>query len=272
MAISVVKKSGEVEDFSDDKIISSMKRVGLPEHLYPQVLDHIKQRVHDEAISTEELYYHINEFLERNDKKAGLRYNLRKALSELGPSGFPFEKYLARIFESLGYKAQTNLFLDGECVTHEIDVLIEKDGKREIVEAKFHNQPGGRTDVQDVLYTNARFWDVKDKNNIDKVWIVTNTKLSVDARRYAECKGIQAVGWNYPAEGNLQDMVEQPQLYPITILNDLANFEKERLVQGNKVLCRDLLALSDEELMNTYSLDKDRLLAAKESAKLICSI
>lgn len=272
MAISVVKKSGEVEEFSDEKIIASMNRVGLPEHLHGQVLDHIKQRVHNESISTEELYYHINEFLEQNDKKAGLRYNLRRAIVELGPSGFPFEKYLARIFQSLGYNAQTNLFLEGECVTHEIDVLIEKDGKREIVEAKFHNQPGSRTDVQDVLYTNARFWDVKDKNNIDRVWIVTNTKLSIDARRYAECKGIQAVGWNYPSEGNLQDMVEQPQLYPITILNDLATHEKEKLVQGNKVLCRDLLALSDEELMNVYNIDRNHLAAAKESAKLICSI
>lgn len=272
MAISVVKKSGEVEEFSDEKIIHSMRRVGLPEHLFGQVLDHIKQRVHNDQISTEELMYHINEFLEVNDKKAGLRYNLRRALSELGPSGFPFEKYLARIFESLGYKAETNLFLDGECVTHEIDLLIEKDGVREIVEAKFHNQIGGRTDLQDVLYTNSRFWDVKEKNNIQRVWIVTNTKLSLDARRYAECKGIQAVGWNYPSEGNLQDMVEQPQLYPITILKELENHEKTQLVQGEKVLCRDLLSMPDEELMNVYHIDRDRLRAAKESAKLVCTI
>ncbi len=123
-----------------------------------------------------------------------------------------------------------------------------------------------------MLYTNARFWDVKDKNNIDRVWIVTNTKLTTDARQYAECKGIQAVGWNYPNEGNLQDMVEQPQLYPITILDDLATHEKERLVQENKVLCRDLLALSDEELMNVYGIDRDHITAAKEKAKLVCTL
>lgn len=272
MAIQVTKFSGNVEDFSEEKVLHSMRRVGLPESLYPHVLEHIRERIHDNKITTNELMYHINEFLEMNDKRAGVRYNLRRALAELGPSGFPFEKYLARVFESLGYQAETNLFLNGECVTHEIDLLIQKDGKREIVEAKFHNQPGGRSDVQDVLYTNARFWDVKDKNNIDRVWIVTNTKLTTDARQYAECKGIQAVGWNYPNEGNLQDMVEQPQLYPITILDDLASHEKERLVQENKVLCRDLLALSDEELMNVYGIDRDHITAAKEKAKLVCTL
>ncbi len=142
MAIQVTKFSGNVEDFSEEKVLHSMRRVGLPESLYPHVLEHIRERIHDNKITTNELMYHINEFLEMNDKKAGVRYNLRRALAELGPSGFPFEKYLARVFESLGYQAETNLFLNGECVTHEIDVLIQKDGKREIVEAKFHISQG----------------------------------------------------------------------------------------------------------------------------------
>jgi hypothetical protein len=157
----------------------------------------------------------------------------------------------------------------GECVSHEIDVLLEKDGKREIIEAKFHNQTFGKTDVHVLLYTYARFLDVSKTNSIDGVWVATNTKLTSDAIMYAECKGVKALGWNYPNDNNLQDFVERPKMYPITIMTDLTTEEKRRLIDNGVVLTSDLLKIEDSEFTQKYFIDKDRVFEIKSAAQLI---
>ncbi len=269
--ITVIKRSGEQVPFDDMRVLRSMERAGVPKELHDRVLQHIKERVQkDNTITTDEIFYHIREFLVKKDKKSALRFNLRQAIFELGPTGFPFEQYLARIFKGLGYKTETNLQMRGECVSHEIDVLLEKDGRREILEAKFHNQTFGKSDVQVILYTYARFLDVKDVNKIDGVWVATNTKLSSDAITYAECKGIKAIAWNYPEDNNIQHFVERPKMYPVTIMTDLTNEEKRRLIDNNIVLVHDLIKISPVELEEKYLIDKDRSEAVIKDAELIC--
>lgn len=267
--IQVIKSSGEKEQFSEQKVLNSIRRIGLPENLHQEVLQHIKDRLH-QNISSFEIFSHISEFLDQKDKGASLRFNLKKALFDLGPTGFPFEKYMEAIFQDMGYKTQVDLMMQGECVQHEIDVLIEKDDKKNIVEVKFHNTPGNKTDVQVLLYTYARFLDVAKRNNIDKVWVVTNTKLSSDSIAYGRCKNINLIAWNYPDSGNLQDFVEKPNLYPITVLNSLSQQEKMRLMQDKIVLTCDLLEKPDQILLNKYLLNKNGLVEAKEQAKMIC--
>ncbi|MFI5265588.1 MAG: restriction endonuclease, partial [Candidatus Levyibacteriota bacterium] len=173
----VVKRSGDIEPYSEEKVIGTMNRVGVPAALQPEVLQHVRTKFKGEYISTDELFKHVFEFLRKNDRKAGLRLNLRRAILELGPTGFPFERYLARIFQDMGYKTTVDAHLMGECVTHEIDIILEKNGLREIVEVKFHNEIENKTDVHVALYTYARFLDLKTKHKIDAVWIITNTKL-----------------------------------------------------------------------------------------------
>lgn len=257
--ITVIKRDGEQVLFDDQRVIRSIERAGVPKELHDRVLQHIKERVQkDNTITTDEIFYHIREFLVGRDKKSALRFNLRQAIFELGPTGFPFEQYLARIFKDQGYKAETNLSMRGECVSHEIDVLLEKDGKREIIEAKFHNQTFGKTDVQVILYTYARFLDVSKTNKIDGVWVATNTKLTTDAITYAECKGVKAIAWNYPIDGSLQDFVERPKMYPITILTDITTEEKRRLIDNNIVLVQELIKVPVKELEEKYLIDKNR--------------
>lgn len=269
--IRVIKRSGEEVIFDDKRVIQSMERAGVPHELRDKVLQHIKERVaKDNTITTDEIFYHIREFLVNKDKKSALRFNLKQAIFELGPSGFPFEQYLAKVFENQGYKAQTNLIMRGECVSHEIDVLLEKDGKREILEAKFHNQTFGKSDVQVLLYTYARFLDVEKNNNIAGVWVATNTKLTTDAITYAECKGIKALAWNYPNDHNLQDFVEGPKMYPLTIMTDLTNEEKSRFINNGVVLAQDLLKISDEEFDSKYLIDIKRVPEIKNAVELIC--
>lgn len=271
-SIVVIKRDGSEVPFDDMRVLHSMQRSGVPKELHDRVLAHIKERVQkDNTITTDEIFYHIREFLVQKDRKSGLRFNLRQALFELGPTGFPFEQYIAKIFSDQGYKTQTDLQIRGECVMHEIDVMLEKDGKREIVEAKFHNQTFGKTDLRVSLYVYARFLDLKEKEKIDAVWIATNTKLSSDAIVYAECKGIKVLAWNYPENGNLQDFVERPKMYPITIMTDLTTEEKRRLIDNGVVLTSDLLKMSIEEMGEKYMIDKNRAESIKRDAELICN-
>jgi len=269
--IIVTKRSGEEVVFDDRRVIRSMERVGVAPELFDRVLAHIKEKVQaDNTITTDEIFYHIREFLVRKDKKSALRFNLRQAIFELGPTGFPFEQYLAKIFRDQGYKTQVDIQMQGECVSHEIDILLQKDGRREIVEAKFHNQNFGKTDVQVMLYTFARFLDVRKTNNIDGVWVATNTKLTSDAINYAKCKGIKALSWNFPQKQNIAEFVEKPKMYPITTLTDLTLAEERRFIDNGIVLASDLLKVSDEEFRTKYLIDEKRIPVIRESAELIC--
>lgn len=267
----VVKKSGNREEYDEEKVRHTMNRVGVSDELKPEILQHIKDKFQNREMSTDEVFHHIMEYLEPRDRKSSLRLNLREAIFELGPTGFPFEQYLGKIFESMGYKVTTNIIMDGDCVRHEIDLLIEKDGHRETVEVKFHNHHVVKTDVQVALYTYARFLDVKEKNKIDNVWLVTNTKLTEDAISYANCKGMPVIAWNYPEKGNLQDLVEEPAMYPITLLSSLSEQEKKRLIEKNVVLCTDLLTKSDKELADPL-LRNDSLQKARDDAQLVCPL
>lgn len=267
----VVKKSGEKEPYDEEKVMRSMNRVRVPDDLQPEVLVHIREKFHDGMMTTDEVFRHVLEYLEPRDRKSSIRFNLRQAIFELGPTGFPFEQYLAHIFRKMGYSVTTNIIMNGDCVRHEIDLVLEKDGQKEIVEVKFHNHHVVKTDVQVALYTYARFLDVKEKNHIDNVWLVTNTKLTTDAISYANCKGIPVIAWNYPEKGNLQDLVEDPQMYPITILTSLSEQEKKRLIEKNIVFCRDLITKSDEELADPL-IRNNSLQKARDDAMLVCPL
>ena len=267
--IFVIKKNGERELYSDSKVLRSIDRVGIKKELQDQVLAQVHESLKPN-ITTKEIFLTIREHLGKTNKKAELRFNLKDAIFQLGPTGFPFEQYLERIFRDLGYNCSTDIIMNGECVKHEIDLLLEKDGKKSVVEAKFHNTPGTKTDVQTSLYTYARFLDVKEKNNISEVWLITNTKLTEDAIVYAQCKGIRAIGWAYPDEGNLQDVVENPEHYPITILKDLTREERERLLLNNIILTCDLINTPFNDLVGKFQIDSGRLQSALEDAQIIC--
>ena len=268
--IFVIKRNGDREPFSEEKVYRSMRRVGVPEDLEHEAMNEIKKDLSGD-VTTDEIFRKILSFLEPRDRKSSIRFNLRQALFELGPTGFPFEQYLARIFRDQGYEVEVGIQMRGDCVTHEIDLLLMKNGTRQIVEAKFHNSPATKSDIQTALYTYARFLDVKDKNDLDNVWLITNTKLSQDAIIYTQCKGIPAIAWNYPNEGNLQDFVEQPEMYPVTILNSLSPAEKQRLVEKDIVLCRDLIERKDEALADVL-INNENLERAKEDALMICPL
>lgn len=254
--LSVLKANHKREPFSEEKVMQSIKRARIPENIQAEALAHIKSRVYD-GISTQEIYQHIIDFLHKSSQPySRARYSLKESIMMLGPTGYPFEDFIANLLEAQGYEARVRQILSGRCVTHEIDILAEKDGKTAMIEAKFHNSPGSRSDVQVALYTKARFEDVKDKNSIEEAWIVTNTKTTTDANVYAQCSGLKTISWNHPEGGSLREMIEKHHLYPITMLTTLVQNHKMTLLTNHITLCKDIqknpnlldiLPLSSEE-------------------------
>ncbi len=238
--VNVVKANGDKEPFSEEKVRSSIKRAGIPSEIEEQVLSHVKTKLHED-ITTAEIYKHIIEFLEKSpDPFSKSRYSLKQAIMELGPTGYPFEDYVSEILRAQGYTTKVRQILEGRCVTHEIDVVAEKDGEKIVVEAKYHNGPGIKSDVHVALYTKARFDDLSQKHGFTQGWIVTNTKVTTDALQYALCNGIKVIGWNYPEKDSLRELVEKTKLYPITAVSSLTQAQKQLLLSNQIVLCKNI--------------------------------
>ena len=70
---------------------------------------------------------------------------------------------------------KVNQFLEGVCVTHEIDVLVENDIHVLLIECKYHNKQGLLSDVKVPLYIHSRYRDVQEswnKNSPKSRWNV----------------------------------------------------------------------------------------------------
>lgn len=238
--VHVIKSNGDQQEFSEEKVLHSIQRAGIPKDMQQKVLDHITSKLF-EGITTSEIHNHIREFLHASSQpNLVAKYDLKRSIMALGPTGYPFEDYIAKLLEHQGYKAKTRTVVRGKCVSHEIDVIAVKDKKTIMVEAKFHNSTGVVTDVHVALYTQARFQDAKEQNAFDDVWVVTNTKATTDAVAYGECMKMKIVSWNYPDNDSLRDWIEHMALYPITALTSLTNSQKAQLLQQGVVLCQDL--------------------------------
>lgn len=265
----VIKADGQKEEFNEQKVMNSIRRARIPESLHHQVLEHIKSKLYD-GISTEEIYQQILDFLNQSEHPfSRSRYSLKEAIMMLGPTGYPFEDFVSRILETQGYSTQVRQVLRGRCVTHEVDVIAKKDGKSSMIEVKFHNNSGARSEVQVALYTHARFQDVQTNYDFTDVWLVTNTKTTIDANVYAQCTGMKVISWSYPEEGSLRDMIEKARLHPVTMVHALSQSHKTTLLQNHVVLCKDIQR--DKSVLNMLPLsveERERVIAEVES---ICS-
>jgi len=239
--IHVLKADRTREPFSEQKVMDSIKRARIPHSLRGEVLTHVKSKLY-EGISTQEIYRHILEYLGTVEKPyIRSRYSLKEAIMQLGPTGYPFEDFISKLLESQGYATRVRQILHGRCISHEIDIIAEKDGKAAMIEAKFHNSPGVRSEVHVALYTQARFEDIKIRNHIDEAWIITNTKTTIDVNTYAQCAGMRVFSWDYPNGGSLRDLIENARLHPVTMLTTLSQSQKMTLLENHIVLCKEIL-------------------------------
>lgn len=197
---------------------------------------------------TKKIYREAYRLLRRFSRSSAARYKLKRAIMELGPSGFPFEHYFSELLKSRGYEVTTGVWVEGYCVSHEIDVVAQKEGKRIMVECKFHNHQGYYSDVKVTLYIDARYRDIlrKSQKHPDEIptfhqcWIVTNTRFSEEGLKYAQCAGLYLLSWDYPAEDSLKKWIDVTGLYPITCLTVLNKREKQQLLDRGIVLAGDI--------------------------------
>jgi hypothetical protein len=255
--ITVLKANGRREVFEPEKLRASILRSGATEEAAQVVLTHLMPELHND-MTTGEIYRHAFAILANTNKPVARSYSLRRAVIDLGPSGFPFEDFVAEILKAKGFKCLTRQTVLGGCVPHEVDVVAYNDKKLVMVEAKFHNELGTKSDLKVVLYVKARFDDLRENifnydgtdRPITDSWLITNTKFSSTAIHYGLCKNLTMIGWNYPDQGNLQSMIEEEGLHPITCLTSLSSLEKKLLLAERLVLCSSLK--ESPELLSKY--------------------
>ena len=268
--INVLKADGKLEAFDEEKLKDSIDRAGIPPEIQNQVLNHVKSRIY-ENIPTSEIYKHIEEFFgEKEDHYSRSRYSLKRAIMELGPTGFPFELYVSKIYEVLGYHVETNQILLGKCVNHEVDVIASKDSEKIMIECKFHNKVGIKSDLHVALYTKSRFDDLKNKHNFTKSILVTNTKITIDGLAYADCEGIEVLSWGLPLGGSIRDLVEKHKLYPVTQLSFLNLTQKQELLSKGVVLISQIC--KDPNILDQISIPDHMREEAMKHAKAVCNL
>jgi len=216
--------------------------------------------------------------LRQYNRASDMRYSIKKAIYSLGPSGYPFEKYFARLLKVKGYAVEVNTIMQGRCVTHEVDVFAKKENSGFIIECKYHSNGGIPTDVKIALYVNSRYNDIRQAHSlmqkqtivIEEGWLVTNTRCTSDAIKYAECVGLRVVSWKYPEKDSLEKMIETNRLYPVTILSSIRKNSIETLFKHDIILARDIADMDEYTFLKRSGLDANTARILKKEADELC--
>lgn len=246
--IDITKSTGEVVQFSISKLRASLRRSGADDLTVDQIINVVRDELY-QGISTKEIYNRAFSLLKKKKSVFASKYKLKKAIYELGPTGFPFEGFIGALLEYSGYDVQIGQIIPGKCVSHEIDVIATKNSQHILAECKFHSEEGRNCDVKVPLYINSRYLDIlefnKDLSNKklspNEGWVITNTRFTTAAIQYGNCVGLHLLSWDYPKENSLKDRIDRLGLYPITVSTLLTKREKEFLLSRDIVLCRQLV-------------------------------
>lgn len=244
--LKVTKASGELVPFAPEKLRSSLQRAGATAEMSEIILEEVLPNL-TSGIPAKKLFRMAFRLLHQRSQHLAARYRLKQSIMDLGPSGFPFERFIARILEHDGYRVRVGTIVEGKCVKHEIDVIAQRDEHHFMVECKFHH-PGRVCDVKIPLYIQARFKDVEEQwklipghgTKFHQGWVVTNTRFTGDALQYGQCAGLFMMSWDHPMKGSLKDRIDRSGLYPLTCLSSLTRTEKQQLLDLGVVLCKEI--------------------------------
>jgi hypothetical protein len=275
MNLHITKADGSSEFFKVEKLRRSLRRAGASPQEVNEIVAKIMTEVFD-GIQTQEIYRRAFALLRESELPTAARYSLRRALFGLGPTGFPFEKFIARLFEQDGYTTKTGTIIQGKCAPHEIDIAAYTDTHSFVGEAKFHARPGIKSDLQVAMYSYARLLDLKSATicsesicNIQEFWLITNTKFTSTAEHYGECVGLKMLSWDYPRHNNLHDLIQRTQVYPITVLQSLSSSQIATLIDREVIICSDLV--ENPGILRHLHLSDSKKEQVLSEAKTICS-
>lgn len=236
--IFVIKANGEKEPFDKKKIIHTVCKAGVDDRTAVQIANKIAITVHD-GDPTHEIYKKILSELKKLETAAPFVYQFREAVSHLGP--MIFERYIMKLLESYGFECKLDQIVKGKLVEHEIDVLAKKNNQIILVECKRHVNPHRFASLNVVLSVWARLEDIEKVNKkVTNAWLVTNTKLSEHAIKYAKGKGMYYTGWGSGGEYSLDKIISKHKMYPVTLL-DVDQGSIKKLIDMDILTIPDLL-------------------------------
>ncbi len=272
----ITKASGEIVPFSADKLRNSLEKAGASEVEIERIIEVIKSRLY-EGMSTKKIYRIAFNLLKESSRHLAAKYHLKRGIMELGPSGFPFEKFVGEILRYQGYKIIVGEIIQGKCIKHEIDIVAQMENKHFMIECKYHNQPGTYSDVKIPLYIQARFKDVEAQwlklpnhgTKFHQGWVVTNTRFSSDAIQYGTCAGLHMLSWDYPKKQSLKDQIDTLGLYPVTCLTTLTKHEKKIVLEKEIVLSKEIC--NNEKLLISLGIKSSRIKVILNEAHQLCN-
>lgn len=275
--INITKASGLKAPFNKGKLKQSLLRSDATDEQADEITNEVIEML-VEGMSTRKIYKAAFRLLRNYSRPAAARYKLKRAIMELGPSGFPFEMFVAELLKYKGYQTKVGVIVQGHCVKHEIDVIAEKDEHHFMIECKFHNRQGYVSDVKIPLYIQSRFLDVEKQwkqldghaEKFHQGWVVTNTRFSDDAAQYGRCMNMNLVGWDYPKHNGLKDWIDGSGLHPVTCLTSLTQKEKQQLLDKKIVLCKTMH--HNNALLQSIGIKPPRLQKVMDECVALCEV
>lgn len=260
----IIKADGSKEVFDPQRLVVSLERSGA----MPFAAERITRTITDSVApgtSSREIYTRAFALLRREARPVAARYALRRALLELGPTGHPFEDFISHLYRAEGWQVETRKVIRGKCVPHEVDLYASHPEKNEFLaaELKYHNDPSYKTDLKVALYVKSRFDDIFNCDpkvracSIDRGILITNTKFTSEAIAYAQCSGVELLGWGHPAGDNLFMRMSRVQVYPVTTLTGLSRAEKRLLIESGTIAVDEIMR--DRRTLNPLHLSSTRV-------------
>ena len=277
-ALFVINATGEKEPFSYKKVYRSARRAGASGMVAQKIADIVGREAYQD-VKTSEIFKRIKELLNKEVPQVALKFSLKEAMRKLGPTGFPFEKYIAEILKSLGYQVKINQFLPGKCLSsYEIDFVAEKDKTVYVGECKYRHILGERVHTSYALANYARFLDIlngkyfkssKYRGYTIKTMMVTNTKFTTSTMDYARCVGVDLLGWNHPKNRGLEHIIDRDKLYPVTILPALKGYLQDILIKEKIMLVEDVLKIDPQKFAKDFKAPISQIESLIDQAKIL---
>ncbi len=272
--MKVIKADGNSEEFRPRKLVASLKKAGAKQTEIQNIVRTIEKEL-SEGMRTQLIYQKAFELLRESNDPVAAKYSLRRAVFGLGPTGFPFEDFLGKIFEAEGYRTKRRLLLKGKCAVHEVDLAAYSPTDSFVAEAKFHMRPGVKSDLQVAMYSYARYLDLEsarvckeDVCGIISLYVITNTKFTQAAMKYAACTGIKLLSWDQPNGMSLHERIERLGVYPITVLTHLTSAQKQQLLNAGVILCSDIV--KRQHLLNQIGVKGKKLDGVMREVGYLC--
>ncbi len=261
---NVTKADGTKQSFDRDKVFRTCSRMRVSQDLAEEITSKIEGKLY-EGIKTKQILQMIFRYVAEYRPNIKHQIDLREAICLLRPKP-DFEQFVVKLLEAEGYDVISNQIVSGVCVEHEIDAIANKVEETVYVEVKHHFQPHTYTGLGVFLEAQATFEDLVEGNKLGKnrfsfsnALVVCNTKISDHAKRYAECRNIQHIGWKSPYERGLEFLIEDYKLYPITLLKGLDKITEAKLGDAGIILVKQLAESDARKLSRVSNVQNQKL-------------